>query len=93
MSNIDLIATSLKCDNCDYSENVEKITENYINKPCPKCGENLLTQDDYDNQSFIMAMMKFVNKLHIPNKNNNPVKATITTHKNIEIIINEDEKV
>lgn len=42
----------LMCDNekCDYKDDSIPYEEyeNYINKGCPKCGENLLTQFDYD---------------------------------------------
>ena len=40
----------LKCDalGCSHVELVDKVYEKYINMPCPVCGENLLTQEDYD---------------------------------------------
>jgi hypothetical protein len=40
----------IKCDNCDYADMEVPFSDytNWINKPCPKCGENLLTQQDYD---------------------------------------------
>lgn len=42
----------IKCDNsvCTY-EDMSVKREDYLtwlNKPCPKCGDNLLTQKDYD---------------------------------------------
>ena len=42
----------IKCDNpnCDYfNPDVESKTykQDWLNKPCPKCGENLLTEKDY----------------------------------------------
>jgi hypothetical protein len=46
------------CDNpnCDHKIKHETgdyhvETKNYINAPCPKCGENLLTQQDYDDSA------------------------------------------
>ena len=30
--------------------------------PCPKCGENLLTQDDYDLNRKLKNYIKFVNR-------------------------------
>lgn len=43
----------IKCDNknCNYENDDVKFEEypSYINKPCPVCGSNLLTQIDYDN--------------------------------------------
>ena len=42
----------IKCDNteCDYLDLSVKFEEypNWIDKPCPKCGTNLLTQSQYD---------------------------------------------
>jgi hypothetical protein len=40
----------LKCDaaGCDHVEIVGTITEDMIGKPCPKCGANLLTKEDWD---------------------------------------------
>lgn len=39
----------LKCDadGCDHQEQVEDMTEDLIDKPCPKCGSNLLTREDF----------------------------------------------
>lgn len=61
--------TLVKCDNpsCDYSvlnENKDPNNpklEEYLNKPCPKCGENLLTEKDYKD---FLRMMKFVNLIN-----------------------------
>lgn len=55
----------IKCDNqeCDFVDDTASI-ENYadwLNKPCPKCGENLLTQADYNS---ITAFMELVNLLN-----------------------------
>lgn len=38
----------LKCDadDCDHMETVEAISADLIDKPCPKCGANLLTEAD-----------------------------------------------
>jgi hypothetical protein len=44
--------SGIKCDNplCDYIDASVKFEEyaDWVNKSCPKCGENLLTQEDYD---------------------------------------------
>lgn len=39
----------LKCDaeGCDHIENVDAITSEMVGKPCPICGANLLTQEDW----------------------------------------------
>ena len=39
----------LKCDRkcCDHTQEVNDITEELVGTPCPKCGDNLLTEADY----------------------------------------------
>lgn len=38
----------LKCDACGHQEPVTKISAEYIGKPCPACGANLLTEQDFE---------------------------------------------
>ena len=49
----------IKCDNplCDYVNKDVHITDyiDYINKPCPCCGENLLTEEVYKQNRFFYA--------------------------------------
>lgn len=58
----------LKCDNtsCDYknTEIPETEIENWINRPCPKCGENLLTEEDYKNSLILEKSIEFINSLN-----------------------------
>jgi hypothetical protein len=46
----------LKCDSpsCDYFELTPIVIEN-VGKPCPKCGANVLTEDDYIDHHKMMA--------------------------------------
>lgn len=39
----------LQCDaeGCDHKEYHETATEDMIDKPCPKCGASLLTEEDF----------------------------------------------
>ncbi|WP_422073918.1 hypothetical protein [Tranquillimonas rosea] len=52
----------LKCDaaGCDHVEDVDQITEDHVGMPCPKCGANLLTEEDWAEwkpmQALISAM-------------------------------------
>lgn len=52
----------IKCDNpkCTYKDESVCVDEypQYLNKPCPICGENLLTEADY--KSF-MTILKVIN--------------------------------
>ncbi len=60
--------SSIVCDNpkCDftipYSDEEEKRVYTYINMPCPKCGQNLLTQEDYIQHEKIIRIVKWINK-------------------------------
>lgn len=57
----------LRCDNpmCDYSDEAIQLEEypKYIGHPCPKCGQSLLTQADFDTMMSIVKMTELVNKL------------------------------
>jgi predicted RNA-binding Zn-ribbon protein involved in translation (DUF1610 family) len=62
---ITLNGGGLKCDNaeCNYSDMsipTSKYKE-YINYPCPKCGENLLTKTDYRSFKFINGLVRVIN--------------------------------
>lgn len=71
---------SIVCDNpsCEYkltfSDLIEKHLHLYIGKPCPLCGQNLLTIDDYVLHKRMMANIDFINRwfswltLFIPKK-------------------------
>ena len=53
-----LVIKGLKCDNpkCDYIDNNSPDMSqyhNYVNTKCPKCGENLLTYEAYE-QCFLL---------------------------------------
>lgn len=56
------------CDNpkCDYTVPYTDLTEKYlvlyIDKPCPKCGENLLTMEDYLQHQNLMKYVNFINR-------------------------------
>ena len=57
----------IKCDNpnCDFLDpNApdDRIAE-WLNVPCPKCGENLLTQEDLDSVLEFEAKIAFINSL------------------------------
>ncbi len=46
------LISGIKCDNpkCNYTDPLVKYEEypEYVNKPCPECGSNLLTEQDYE---------------------------------------------
>lgn len=75
----------LQCDNsdCDFKDMSIKVEEyeQWLNKPCPKCGENLLTEDDYRNAQFLLEMVKVANKIY-PKRNDDDAVATMSVKMN-----------
>lgn len=71
-SPVELNIYGIKCDACDYYDMSVKVDEypKWINKPCPKCGENLLTEADYNNVKMLMEITKIVNKVTPSNESN-----------------------
>ena len=57
----------IQCDNpsCDWED--ETVTfensKEWINRPCPKCGENLLTEEDYHRSEVLHATVDFMKTL------------------------------
>ena len=61
--NIEIKESGLVCDNpkCDWKDetiNYDSYKE-WIDKPCPKCGENLLTKDDYKRAEEVRLAIEF----------------------------------
>jgi len=86
----------IECDNqnCDYViENQSKYPnesiKQYVNKPCPECGENLLTVKDYLDSEKFMRVLNWMNKwfswitIFIPKKYE--TKSTAKVHNGIKI--------
>ena len=57
--------SGLKCDNekCDYTEESAKLKDYklLIGTECPKCGENLLTQEDCDKAFRMVRYVSYFN--------------------------------
>ncbi len=59
----------IMCDNkeCDFkipneSKNPNQDTRHFINHPCPECGENLLTEQDYLMSQKMLRNIDWINK-------------------------------
>ena len=65
MKNVELHCNGIKCDHCDYKDNSVKVEDykDWLNKPCPKCGENLLTQEDYNNALYLIEATNLINEI------------------------------
>jgi phage FluMu protein Com len=64
-SAVEMKIHGIKCDDCDFVDeqvNVEGY-ESYLNKPCPKCGANLLTEADFNNVKALMAIFNAANNI------------------------------
>lgn len=57
----------IKCDNpsCDFIDMSVKFEdyEEWLNKPCPKCGSNLLTDKDYFTVRVLQQITKGLNEI------------------------------
>lgn len=67
--NVEITENGLKCDNpqCDWKDATIGFDtyKECINKPCPKCGQNVLTEEDYMNAEIVRLSADFINSLSI----------------------------
>jgi predicted nucleic acid-binding Zn-ribbon protein len=79
--NLSVVITGIKCDNpvCDFADMGVKFEDypQWLNKPCPKCGANLLTQEDFDTTNFIMNVAKAINTVPCPDSVKSDKKAVM----------------
>ena len=65
--NVEIVESGLVCDNpnCDWTDKTItfEVYKDWINKACPKCGENLLTESDYRNAEIIRLSVEFYNSI------------------------------
>jgi hypothetical protein len=59
-----LAISGLKCDYCDYRDDTVPYSDypTSIGKPCPKCGESLLTQQEFDDCEKILRRVANIEK-------------------------------
>lgn len=66
-NNIEVSDGGIVCDNpnCDWSDSLITfdMASEWINKPCPKCGENLLTEDDYGRWKITQDSIDLINQM------------------------------
>ena len=85
------------CDNvnCDFVvKNVNRTLtdcKRFLNVACPKCGQNLLTQADYDQWVILYKYINFMNKwfswitFFMAEPNGNGTKMQAYVHKGVKI--------
>jgi len=63
--NSKLESLGIKCDFCTWKDTTVSIVdmEIWINKPCPECGNNLLTLDDFINAQILINAVEVCNKI------------------------------
>lgn len=64
---MELKISGIKCDNaeCNYRDDDVKFEDYHlwVNKPCPLCGSNLLTEKDYKLCKRMMKLNNIFNKI------------------------------
>ena len=97
--NVEYHVQGIQCDNtqCDYVDEDVKYEDypEWLNKPCPKCGENLLTEADYNLLKLVIKTAEFVNELDFPEDDREEKdlkKLTIDVHNKTLEISDIDEK-
>jgi DNA-directed RNA polymerase subunit RPC12/RpoP len=85
----------IECDHCDFkiknnSKDPNQSIEAYLNKPCPKCGKNLLTEKDYADYKRTMKVINWLNKWFswltiFSSKKGYKAKGTITIHNEVKL--------
>lgn len=86
----------LQCDadGCDHKEFVEAITEDMVGKECPKCGESLLTKEDFEMFAPLMQTKKILQDLGLIADERTPehverVSVSVHCHENTVTIKGE----
>ena len=70
MKAIEFNIKGIKCDNpdCDFRDETVKFEDYplWLNRPCPKCGWNLLTQADLDATKALIKLVNIINWITKP---------------------------
>lgn len=95
---LELQVLGIKCDNenCDYKNEDVKVGEfdEWLNKPCPECGENLLTEADLKAMKFLLKITNFLNRI-LPKPKESDKKAVMNIEMdgtgNMDLKIDDSE--
>lgn len=62
---VQMLVQGIKCDNpdCDFIDMDVKMEDypKWVNKPCPKCNSNLLTENDYAIVKYLSSLKDLIN--------------------------------
>jgi NAD-dependent SIR2 family protein deacetylase len=85
MEAITVTISGIQCDNpsCDFKDETVSMAdyEYWLNKPCPKCGNNLLTEADLLAVKKIRQMTVLFNEV-LPGVSDDGLKAQLPIHMN-----------
>lgn len=86
------IIHSIKCDHCSWRDDTVPFEEypSYLNKPCPHCGANLLTEKDYNKAKRILRFVAILNKIFGPKRHKNSGQRTVQNNQENIIQITMD---
>lgn len=92
-NNYGITGGGLKCDNpnCDFVDMSIEIEDydTWVNKPCPKCGANLLTVEDYKAVKMMLAIAKVIQAQRLNDQEKVLATARFNGTGNVEIEISK----
>lgn len=95
----ELKISGIKCDNpkCDYKDDTVKFEDykDWVNKPCPKCGANLLTEIDFLNTAIMMAAVEATNAKYpdgVPDEEVSYVSVKMNGTGKVEFDMQDEDK-
>jgi len=93
---IKLKESVIKCDNpnCDYINRDVAIEDfhNWVDKPCPKCGSNLLTNQDYKTLEGLLHMINILNILLPEEKESEKTSITFRSDGSGNVFFKNNER-
>lgn len=94
---IKLKKCAVKCDNpnCDYINKNVAIEDfhDWVNKPCPNCGSNLLTNRDYTTLKRLLFLFGILNILLPEEKESKKTNVTFRSDGSGNVIFKRNEKI
>lgn len=91
--NCGITGGGLKCDNpnCDFVDMSIEIEDydNWVNKSCPKCGQKLLTEEDYNAVKMMIVLAKLVQAYETDEDDTVTATARFNGTGNVEIEVSK----
>lgn len=67
----------IKCDECGHIEPKREMTEALIGMPCPDCGADMMTRQDYDAGMKMFEVIKMLEALGLAKMVDGPTEGSI----------------